>query len=509
MNWNRAFRIHSFAQLFSILTFALVFSGYETAHAECSSEKRSILQDCKSATASKQSTQERLECIRLKEECSSSSASAPTAEQTEADRKSRSCEDLKRRADDKKDDFYRTCKSSGKGTESCKEQQAACDSVGGEDEYNNSAELLVAFSTAMGVAQSEVGSKCSQYSGQGFYEEKDRLDDKLEDISKKLKDNKKELADINKDFTSDIKKIQEDIADAQKEYQKSQSDTKKDQRDRAAEQAKQAGEMAQNMRKLESAVLSKQQEKDDIYANNAAALEQMTDDVAKSTCMDSVREAYQKRKEALKMTNQKGSTKSLITSGGSNNKYLEMTYQKCMAKFYRARLDMIRKSDAKIETADKDIRNAQSDLDDMKTQLSQMSGLEKQAQQDEQTALTEQQTALQQKIQRASSEMQSLQQTTQQKAKAVTDDSTELQKKYTQLSNQIIALGAAPSGGRKGTTSGSEVAVAAGEYTDARDAANKEGCNYYDSVFGVKGGSKSTGSNSKSSNSSRSRSGAP
>lgn len=501
MNWNRAFRIHSFAQLFSILTFAVVFSGVERAEAVCSSVKQTIMRDCKAKT----SKLDALQCANVIEECDPAAAvTSPgvSKEQTEEDRKYASCESLKRRADDKKDEFYRACKSSGQGPATCKAQKDACDDAGGDAEYGNSAELLVAFSSAMGISQNEVGSKCSQYSGQGFYEEKDRIEDKLKEISKSLKDNKKELADINKDFTSDLKKIQEDIADAQKDYQKSQADTKKDQRDRAAEQAKQASEMAQNMRKLESAVLQKQQEKDSIYADKASSLEQMTEDVATSTCMDSVREAYQKRKELQKQTNQSGNMKSLVNKGTTNNNFLNMTYKKCMAKFYTARLSLIRTSDAKIESADKDIRNAQSDLDDMKTQLSQMSSLEAQAKQDEQTALTEQQNALQQKIQRASTEMQSLQQTTQQKAKAVTDDTAELEKNYKQLSNELITLGSAPKGGRKGTTSGAEVSAAANEYTDARDTADRAGCNYDDTVFGSKGGSKSTGSNSKSSTSS-------
>jgi hypothetical protein len=164
-----------------------------------------------------------------------------------------------------------------------------------------------------------------------------------------------------------------------------------------------------------------------------------------------------------------------------------------MSKFYAARLNLIRKSDAKIEMADKLIRSAQSESDNLQTQLSQQANLEQQAQADEQTQLSNQQTALQTKITNATSEMQTLQQTTQQKAQAVTDDSTALQKQYNELSNQLITLGAAPKGGRKSTVSGAEVAVAASEYSDARDAANKGECSYDDLVFGQKGGKKSVG----------------
>ncbi len=462
MDWNKAFRLHSFAQLFSILTFVVVFTGFQSAQAGgCSTAMTTF---CNDSSKTKNAAD-----IEKCEKCSAND-----------------CDYLKRRADDKKDEFTKACKSSGQGTDSCKKKQAACDDTAGEEEFNMSESLLA----ALNKADTGGASKCTLYSGQGFYEEKDRIQDKLDDVNKKLKDNKKELAEINADFTKDLKKIQEDIADAQKEYQEKEADTKKAQRDRASEQAKQAAEMAQNMRKLESTILQKQQEKDDIYADKASSLGQMTEDVANSTCMDTVREAYLKRKEALKVTSQKSSTKSLIQAGGSNSNYLNMSFKQCMAKFYNARMSLIRKSDAKIYVNDKDIGYAQSEIDNLKTQLSQMSTLEQQAQQDEQTTLTQQQQALQQKIQRASSEMQSLLQTTQQKAKAVTDDSNELQTRYKQLSNQIVALGAAPAGGRASTTSAREVSIAADDYKAARDAANKASCEYYDTLFSDSGTAK-------------------
>lgn len=489
MNWNRAFRLRSFAQLFSILTFLIVANNAPPAKAANPTKEQ-----CNNSAAVNLMNDAQKDVCRGILLGSSSNASAD-------------CDYAKRRADDKKDAFYSACKSSGKGAESCKSQVSACDDAGSSDEYGNSAQLLVAFSNALGVSQNEVGSSCSQYSGQGFYEQKDKLEDKLDDINKKMKDNKKELADLNKDFSDDIKKIQDDIAKAQKEYQEKQSDIKEKQRDRAAEQAKTAADMAQKIRQAQSAILQKQQEKDDVYADKAQSLGQMTEDVANSTCMDTVRQAYLDRKKTLQMTNQKGSLKSLASSGGTNTSWLNTQFKQCMAKFYNARLNLIRKSDAKIETAEKTIRDAQSDIDNMQTQLSQAASLEQQAQSDENTTLTNEQTALQTKISQATSQMQSLQQTTQQKAQAITDDQTALQKKLTQVSNQIASLGAAPANS-KSTTSGTEVAAAGSEYQDAAAQA-AEACSssggYKDSVFGGSGGSKSVKKSSSRGSSSSSK----
>ncbi|MBS1968931.1 MAG: hypothetical protein JSU04_01415 [Bdellovibrionales bacterium] len=478
MNWNRAFRLRSFAQLFSILTFLFIATSTQSAKAANPTKEQ-----CNNSAAVNLMDDSQKDVCRRLLLGSGTSGSGGT-----------DCDYSRRRADDKKEAFFSACKSSGMGIESCKKQQAACESAGGDDEYGNSAELLTAFSSALGVPQnSGATSQCSQYDGQGFYEEKDRINDKLKDIQKQLKDNKKEIADINEDFSKKIKDIQKDIADAQKELQDKQADIKKEQRERAAEQAKQAADMAAQIKKNETAILQKQQEKDDIYADKAQSLAQMTEDVANSTCMDTVRQAYLDRKKNLQLANQKSSLKSLASAGGSNSNWLNTQFKQCMSKFYAARLNLIRKSDAKIEMADKEIRNAQSESDNLQTQLSQQATLEQQAQADEQTQMSQQQQALQTKISNATSEMQSLQQSTQQKAQAVNDDSTALQKQYTELSNQLITLGAAPKGGRKSTTSGAEVAVAASEYTDARDNANKGECKYDDLVFGTSGGKKSVG----------------
>ena len=478
MHWNRAFRLHSFAHLFSILFFGLVFTTAHIANAECDKEAKEIVDACKEKTYRAKNL---TECRNMEKECKSSSPAS-------GDR----CAEARRNADSAKSNYFKACKDAGMGASTCNSKISACESAGSDEEYGNSAELLVAFSAALGVPQNQVASQCPKYSGQGFFDRKDKLTDKLKDINRELKDNKKELADLNKEFNDDVKKIQEDIAEAQKEYQEKQADTKKNQRDRAAEQAKTAAEMAQNIRKLESSILQKQQEKDTIYADKNSSLKQLTEDVANSTCMDEVRKDYESRKSIG--SQKKGSTKSLISSGKSKNNRMKMIFNQCMTKFYDARIKLIQQSDAKIETIEKEIRNAQSDIDDMKTQLSQMASIEQQAKQDEETALTQAQTALQEKIQRATTELQSLQQTTQQKAKAITDDQANLANESKSISNQIAGLGPEPD---DATSTGkmSDVTNAADEYKSAVSVANGVAeCEYKDNLFGGSGGSVKAGS---------------
>jgi len=515
MNWNRANKLLSFAHYFSILAFLFITSvTITTKAADCKMDKQT-LDDCKDKAKYRKDNLQL--CVMLETKCSSQTGTSDnspnnlvnlTPEQRKQEREENDCKDLKRRADDKKDDYFKACKDAGLGGASCTDKVADCDRIGSEEEYTSGATLLRAFATAA-VPNQTPGtaiSSCPKYSGQGFYERKDKLTQKLKDTQKELKDNKKEIADLNKDFNDDVKKIQEDIADAQKEYQEKQTEIKKGQRDRAAEQAKQAADMAQNIRKLENTILQKQQEKDQIYADKSQSLAQMTDDVAKSTCMDSVREAYIKRRDALKTGGQTASSKSLIKTGNTSKNFVEMSYKQCMAKFYNARLNLMRTSDAKVETAEKDIRDAQSTMDNLKTQLSQMSSLEQQAQQDENTTLTQQQQALQQKIQRATSQLQSLQQTTQQKSAAMVEEQNSLNNELKSISNQIAGLGAEPA---DASTTGKmqDVSTAADAYKSAVRNAKSGTCSYNDDIFGEKGSSTKTGRTEKASGSNGSNKG--
>lgn len=441
MSWNRAFRLNSFAQIFSILVLAGFFTAPIDANATSS-------YDCLNTKKADYTPQMEKDCASVLSNGSSSS---------------NNCSDLKRTLDDKRDAYYKACSSANVSSSTCSSKSSTCASVGSDDEYGNNAQLLSAFSEALGVPQDQVGSSCPKYSGQDYFEQKKDLEKQLDEVNDKIKKNKQDLADLNKDFTDDVQKVQEEIADAQKDYQQQQTDINQKRRDRAADQAKQAAEMTANVKKMQTDILTKQQEKDTIYADKNSSLKQLTEDSANYACMDKVKKDY----DTLKGLQQRGSSKSLIASGTTLTNRLKNSFNQCMAQFYDARMKLIQQSDAKIALADKTINDTQSQIDNTQTQLSQMSTQEQQAQTDENTTLTNAQNALQQKIQRATAKLQSLQQTTQQKQQAITDDQTAQQKKSTSISNQILALGAVPSGGSKSSGTMMDISNADQAYRDA------------------------------------------
>jgi DNA repair exonuclease SbcCD ATPase subunit len=371
------------------------------------------------------------------------------------------CESAKRNVENTRATYNKSCGDAGMGSTTCKTKMKTCSDVGESEDFATDNNLLVAFSEALGVPQNQVGSSCPKYSGQGFFERKDKYESELKDINKDLKDNKKEIADLNKDFTADMKKIQEDIADAQKEYQELQTKTKEDQRNRATENAKIAADLAKNTRALETLMMNKSQEINTIYTERNNSLVQITEAAANRTCMAQVREE-RKKYDAIAS----GSIRSQFQAASIKKKQLNDLFQECMVKFDQGRMKIIFQADQKIEALEKDIRNAQSDRDAITTQLSQMNSTEAQAKQDEETTLTNAQAALQQKIQRATTELQSLQTTTQTKNKATLEEQDYLTKRSKGVSNSIAALGAVPSD----ESSTTKISQVSGAYEDYRAA---------------------------------------
>ncbi len=432
MDWNRVFRLRSFAQNSFILSL-LLLSAASYSFADCSQADKALITRCKDE---KFNTDHWGDCNNVNTKCQASSSTD-------------SCSSAKGTALSKKDDFYKACTSAGKGTLTCKTLAKTCADVGGDEEYANNSDLLGAFSRALGVPQDKVGSSCPKYSGQGYFERKDKYEADLKDINRDLKTNKTDIADLNKSFTEDVKKIQEDIATAQKDYQELQTKTGEDQRNRATENAKTASDLAKKVRELQTIILSKRQDINTIYMDKNNSLAQITEAAANRTCMAQVRDE-RKKYDAIVA----GNVQSQFQSASIKKKQLNDLFQECMVKFDQGRMKIIQESDNKIQTTQNEIGNAQSDLDNITTQLSQMNATEDQAKQAEATTLTNAQTALQQKIQRATTELQSLQQTTQTKNKALTDEQAYLSTRSKSASNSILALGAVPTDETsRGTTS--------------------------------------------------------
>jgi DNA repair exonuclease SbcCD ATPase subunit len=407
------------------------------------------------------------------------------------------CESAKRSVESARSLYNKSCGDAGMSGSTCKSKMKTCTDMGESEDFSTNSDLLAAFSSALGVPQDKVGGSCPKYSGQVYFERKDKYESELKDINKDLKDNKKEIADLNKDFTADVKKIQEDIADAQKDYQKLQTKTGEDQRNRATENAKTAADLAKNIRALETLIMNKRQDIDTIYMDKNNSLVQITEAAANRTCMAQVRDE-RKKYDAIVA----GSVRSQFQSASIKKKQLNDLFQECMVKFDQGRMKLIQQSNNKIEAAEKEIRNAISDRDGITTQLSQMNETETQAKQAEEKTLTQAQTALQQKIQRATTELQSLQTTTQAKNKAALDEQDYLTKRSKSVSNSILSLGAVPSD-ESSTTKISQVSGAYEEY-QAADMAARTSCKddsyreqFFDSSYSKGGSSAKKGSGTK------------
>jgi myosin heavy subunit len=414
MNWNRVFRLRSFVQYFCVSGF-VVFVGFFQPAAAALSEK-----ECRSMKEADKSDESRKECAKF-------SAGADA------------CDTARRSVDSARDSYSTKCGDAGMAGTTCKNMMEKCTSVGESEEFKDDPSMWAAFSEALGVPSEKVGGSCPKYSGQGFFERKDKYERDLKDINKELKDNKKEIADLNKDFNSDVKKIQEDIAEAQEDYQKAQAKTGEDQRNRATENAKTASAIAQSIRKLQSEIMTRRQNINTIYMDKNNSLAQITESAAKRTCMGQVREE-RKKYDAIVA----GSMKSQFQSASLKKKQLNDLFQECMVKFDQGRMKLIQESNDKIETTERAINSAQSDLDDATTQLSQMKATEEETKAAEATALTNAQNALQQKIQRATAELQSLQTTTQAKNAALVEEQKYLADRSKSASNSISSLGAKP-----------------------------------------------------------------
>lgn len=400
MNWNRTLRLQSFAQHFCTITLAVVFTNSALAEESPTNKERTD------------------NLIYAKPD---------------------QCARAQNAADAAKGELDRACRESGLGS-ACISQIKKCAAAGEADEYGDDADLLVAFSNALGVPQNQVGSKCPKYSGQGYFERKDKYQNDLDDVNDKLSDLKKDLATLNKDFNKDVQDVQEEIAEAQKDLKQKSLDIKKEQRERATEQAKTAADLAKNLRAQQSLILQKRQEISNIYRSKNSSLIAMAESATKRACMKKVKE-LKKDYEAIAG----GSSGSFITRASQKKQALQDEYDNCMLQFDQQRLALIEQTDQKVEQAQDAINNAQSDIDNMTQQLSTMNAQETEAKNDDNTAMSNETTALNEKITRATTKLQSLQQTTQQEAQALTEKQNYYKGKSTSLSNSIAGLGPIPS----------------------------------------------------------------
>jgi len=448
MNWIRAFRLHSFVQFICTISLAFVF-----ANSALAIDKEECLTKDKAGTLKNASEDIQKECRVALDNGNANDASGR-------------CENLRRTAENARTNYNKMCGDAGIGGSTCLSQMKKCAELGGDEEYLDSDDILLEFSKALGVPQSNIGSKCSGMSGQDFFDEKEKTDKKLEDVNDKLADVKKDLAAIDKDFNKDVQEVQEEIADAQKELKQKSLDISKEQRERAAEQAKTSAELTKTMRSQESLILQGLQKINGVYRKKNLSLIQFSDAAVKRACMKKVKE-LKKDYESIAGIG----AEHFIERAMKKKKELQAEWDNCMLQFDQQRNDMIASTNEEIEKIQREINVAQTEVDEMKQQISSMGNQEEAAKKDDATALSNETTALSEKISRASSKLVSLQKTAEAEAKALKEKQEYLQKKATTASNALIQMEATdvelgPSR-KKSKVSISEVQSAFMEYADA------------------------------------------
>ncbi len=447
MAWIKASTFHSFAKYFCIFACvsAIVIAPAQSAWGACDNEDQDILRQCNTSADFKKNNYEL--CRRVKDACASTASSADP------------CLGAREHSRTSYRDFKRQCGDAGLGS-SCESTIGACEGVAGDKDYPTDNEFFKALGQKFGV--SNASGKCPKYSGQGYFERKDKYEKSLDDVNDKLSDIKEKTAELNDKFTKDMQEVQEDLQKQQEDLKKKQLDINKAQRERAAEILKATSEVAATIRKKQSEILQLRTQIAETYRSKNSTLIAMSENASKRACMKKVNE-LKKEYSSVKA----GSVSNgLITAASKKKKELNDTFNECMSQFDVQRAALISQTQEKVDAIEMQVANNQSDMDNAEQQLASMTAQEQQAKADEATEMTNATNAVAEKITRGQAKLQSLAQTTQQKAKALEEKQTYYQKKSNQVSNALNTLGPAPED-ETSTTKLSQVQAAYDTYTEA------------------------------------------
>lgn len=499
MNWIRAFKLHSFAQYFCIFGVLLFMGIPNQARAECSATARKKVDACKDPKYEDKNFQE---CTTAKNECAAPGTNPTTTTTTTPINE---CTSAISAAESAKRDFNRQCGQAGLGG-NCLSKMQACDKAGESDEYISDDDFLRALGQQVGVKTTNMSSKCPKYSGQGFFERKDKYERDLDDVNDKLGDLKEDLAELNDNFSKDMQEIQEELQEQQDALKKQALETKERQRDRAAEMAKTASEVASMIRKKHTENLQLRTQIAEIYRSKNSSLIAMTENAAKRACMKKVKE-LRKEYQSVKA----GSVSTSFAKASLMKKELNDTFNECMSQFDVQRAALITQTEEKVQAIQMQINNNQSDIDDANQQLSSMNAQETEAKKDEEQAKTDAANAYQEKLKRSMARMESLAKTTQEKANALQEKQEYYKKKSVGISNSLNSLGPVP----EDETSNVKMSEVQGDYDTYKSAVERvmetkdpqgNQCNYNYCVLGsefCKSNSSKKSAGSKSSKGSK------
>lgn len=449
MTWTRATIFHSIVQYFCIfacVSVLLLHGEYALGAKRCTDADRKIWQE-KCLQSEKTRSENRENCRALDYDCGSDSNSKPDPCQSAYEEERSTLRDVNR-----------NCGDAGLGS-TCASTLAACDKVAGDEDFISDNDFFKALGQQFGISNG--ASKCPKYSGQGFFERKDKYERSLDDINDKLGDLKEKTADLEKDFNENVQEIQKDLQEAQDDLKKKQLEINKEQRERAAESAKTTSEVAATIRKKLSEILQMRTQINETYRSKNSNLIAMTENAAKRACMKKVREL---KKEYADI--KAGSLSAGFAAATKKKKELNDTFNECMSQFDTQRAALIAQSQEKVEAIEMQIANNQSDIDNAEQQLASMIAQEQQAKADETTAMANATNTVQEKITRGQTKLTSLAKTTQEKANALKEKEKYYQNKSKQVSNSLASLGPVPAD-ETSTTKLSQVQGSFDTYSEA------------------------------------------
>lgn len=445
----KAFRPHSIGQY--IITLSLIF-GAQSGLSQSKDKDKKSSKDKKEESSSNSSNE-----IKT----SSGFRSGGVATNNVPDK----CDTLRSELARSRRDFSDACGSAGLGGfNSCYSKIQRCSDAALGSSGTDSDDISREFSRALGVPINKVSSSCPKYSGQGYFERKDKYDREIKDTNDDLAKIKEETAELKEKFAEDVNEVQEDIAKAQEEYNEKVLKSKESKREEDMALAKNAAETAEKIRNAETTIMMKRQEINNLYATQNSQLIIMNDAALVSACRKKVLDV---KAEYLKLMGKStGSGSEYFRRASEKKKVLQAEWDSCRAQFQVQRKAVVEQNAQKVEQAEKVIRDTQSQVDDLKQVLATMSSQATEASTDRNTALTDAQKGLQEKIGRATAKLQSMQQTTEEKAKALAEKQQFYQQNSQKLNVAVANLGPVPDD-ESSTKKISEVSSKYDEYLEA------------------------------------------
>ena len=350
------------------------------------------------------------------------------------------CNDVQKEYKEIRNNITKACNDAGLGR-SCAQNSKDCGEELEETEFDTQSAIGAALGIQMGNQQ-QVAQKCPQMGTRDIAEGRKSLQKEIKEDQTALADLAKEAAELQADYDKEVLQIQENLTKAQEDYKKKEKEFSKDERERIEQFHKTQAQAVQDMASQEMQLLGMQSQRDTELSEKAKNLNDLSESMISLACegkVDQLKKDYEKL-----ITTSKSNTGNFIGEAKRKRAAMLDAFKKCTARFSLDRIEMIKKSNAKVEMIDKQIRSGQSKLDNIQSSLNlaetQLAEIAKDASESKKEAfqsVIDMGTRLQQQMQSAYSKLQKNLQALQAKSAA-------LDKSLKTSSNELQILGPVP-----------------------------------------------------------------